>query len=46
MWLDADEEGVKAAEAAGMKAVLVQSLDAALDKLAAFTGIKLQVQGY
>ncbi|KAG7236316.1 hypothetical protein INR49_001135 [Caranx melampygus] len=40
VWLDADEEGVKAAEAAGMKAVLVQSLDAALDKLATFTGVQ------
>ncbi|KAG7215657.1 hypothetical protein INR49_022012 [Caranx melampygus] len=40
VWLDADEEGVKAAEAAGMKAVLVQGLDAALDKLATFTGVQ------
>ncbi|XP_071335788.1 bifunctional epoxide hydrolase 2 isoform X2 [Trachinotus anak] len=35
VWLDADEEGVKAAEAVGMKAILVGSLDDALDKLAA-----------
>ncbi|XP_051283739.1 bifunctional epoxide hydrolase 2 [Dicentrarchus labrax] len=40
LWLDADEEGVKAAEAAGMKAVLVGNLDDALDKLVNFTGVQ------
>ncbi|XP_056226694.1 bifunctional epoxide hydrolase 2 [Seriola aureovittata] len=40
VWLDADEEGVKAAEAAGIKAILVASLDDALDKLAGFTGVQ------
>eukprot|EP00064_Thunnus_orientalis_P022863 superscaffoldBa00008105_g23084 len=40
LWLDADEEGVKAAEAAGMKAILVEKLDDALDKLANFTGVQ------
>uniref|UniRef100_A0A3Q1GP77 Epoxide hydrolase 2, cytoplasmic n=1 Tax=Acanthochromis polyacanthus TaxID=80966 RepID=A0A3Q1GP77_9TELE len=42
VWLDADDEGVKAAEAAGMKAILVENLDAALDKLADFTGVQVQ----
>uniref|UniRef100_A0AAX7SLM8 AB hydrolase-1 domain-containing protein n=1 Tax=Astatotilapia calliptera TaxID=8154 RepID=A0AAX7SLM8_ASTCA len=37
LWLDADVEGVKAAEGAGMKAVLVENLDAALEKLSEFT---------
>ncbi|GAA6233097.1 bifunctional epoxide hydrolase 2 [Lates japonicus] len=40
VWLDADEEGVRAAEAAGMEAILVQNLDAALDKLAVSTGVQ------
>ncbi|XP_051798076.1 bifunctional epoxide hydrolase 2 isoform X2 [Acanthochromis polyacanthus] len=40
VWLDADDEGVKAAEAAGMKAILVENLDAALNKLADFTGVQ------
>ncbi|XP_035533590.1 bifunctional epoxide hydrolase 2 [Morone saxatilis] len=40
LWLDADEEGVKAAEAAGMKAVLVGNLDDTLDKLVKFTGVQ------
>ncbi|XP_038560762.1 bifunctional epoxide hydrolase 2-like isoform X2 [Micropterus salmoides] len=40
LWLDADEEGVKAAEGAGMKAVLVENLADALDKLADFTGVQ------
>uniref|UniRef100_A0A3Q0SPA7 Epoxide hydrolase 2, cytoplasmic n=1 Tax=Amphilophus citrinellus TaxID=61819 RepID=A0A3Q0SPA7_AMPCI len=40
LWLDADEEGVKAAEAAGMKAVLVENLDVALEKLSEFTGFQ------
>ncbi|XP_070814130.1 bifunctional epoxide hydrolase 2 [Chaetodon trifascialis] len=40
LWLDADDEGVKAAQGAGMKAVLVEDLDDALDKLADFTGVQ------
>ncbi|XP_044200592.1 bifunctional epoxide hydrolase 2-like [Thunnus albacares] len=40
LWLDGDEEGVKAAEAAGMKAILVEKLDDALEKLANFTGVQ------
>ncbi|XP_074482977.1 bifunctional epoxide hydrolase 2-like [Sebastes fasciatus] len=40
LWLDADEEGVKAAEGAGMKAILVENLDDALNKLANFTGVQ------
>ncbi|XP_070786553.1 bifunctional epoxide hydrolase 2 [Enoplosus armatus] len=40
LWLDAEEEGVKAAEGAGMKAILVENLDDALDKLANFTGVQ------
>uniref|UniRef100_A0A3Q4HXX3 Epoxide hydrolase 2, cytoplasmic n=1 Tax=Neolamprologus brichardi TaxID=32507 RepID=A0A3Q4HXX3_NEOBR len=41
LWLDADVEGVKAAEGAGMKAVLVENLDAALEKLSEFTGFQV-----
>ncbi|XP_047432202.1 bifunctional epoxide hydrolase 2 [Mugil cephalus] len=40
VWLDADEEGVKAAEGAGLKAILVENLDVALEKLAEFTGVQ------
>ncbi|XP_034721058.1 bifunctional epoxide hydrolase 2 [Etheostoma cragini] len=40
LWLDADEEGVKAAEAAGMTAILVENLYDALNKLAGFTGVQ------
>ncbi|KAI3366167.1 hypothetical protein L3Q82_009990 [Scortum barcoo] len=40
LWFDAEEEGVKAAEGAGMEAILVEHLDAALDKLANFTGVR------
>ncbi|XP_040887908.1 bifunctional epoxide hydrolase 2 [Toxotes jaculatrix] len=40
VWLDADEEGVRAAEAAGVKAIMVENLDHALDKLADFTGVQ------
>uniref|UniRef100_A0A672FE98 AB hydrolase-1 domain-containing protein n=1 Tax=Salarias fasciatus TaxID=181472 RepID=A0A672FE98_SALFA len=40
VWLDADEAGVKAAEAAGMKAILVRSLDDALQKLSDSTGVQ------
>uniref|UniRef100_UPI003AB07FE4 bifunctional epoxide hydrolase 2 n=1 Tax=Centroberyx gerrardi TaxID=166262 RepID=UPI003AB07FE4 len=40
VWLDVEEEGVKAAEAAGMKAILVEDLTDALNKLADFTGVQ------
>ncbi|CAN9498406.1 unnamed protein product [Ophioblennius macclurei] len=40
VWLDADEKGVKAAEGAGMKAILVTNLDDALQKLSDFTGVQ------
>ncbi|XP_027147227.1 bifunctional epoxide hydrolase 2 [Larimichthys crocea] len=40
LWLDADEEGVKAAEGAGMKAILVENLDDALHRLGSFTGVQ------
>lgn len=43
LWLDADVEGVKAAEGAGMKAVLVENLDVALEKLSEFTGFQVCV---
>lgn len=47
VWLDADEGGVKAAEGAGMKAVLVKNVDEVLEKLSGFTGIQvLKVRGY
>ncbi|XP_024144871.1 bifunctional epoxide hydrolase 2 [Oryzias melastigma] len=42
LWVDAGEAGVKAAEAAGMKAVLMESLDAALEKISEFTGVKAE----
>uniref|UniRef100_A0A665W7D5 AB hydrolase-1 domain-containing protein n=1 Tax=Echeneis naucrates TaxID=173247 RepID=A0A665W7D5_ECHNA len=41
VWLGADEEGVKAAQAVGMKTILVDGLDRALDQLAAFTGVEV-----
>lgn len=41
LWLDADKAGVKAAEDVGTKAILVESLDAALVKLSEFTGVKV-----
>ncbi|XP_077960142.1 bifunctional epoxide hydrolase 2 isoform X2 [Gasterosteus aculeatus] len=40
LWMDADEEGVKAAEGVGMTAVLVEDLDEALKELANFTGVQ------
>ncbi|XP_078128391.1 bifunctional epoxide hydrolase 2 [Sander vitreus] len=40
LWLDADVEGVKAAEGAGMKAISVENLDDALNQLADFTGVQ------
>ncbi|KAK2827921.1 hypothetical protein Q5P01_018955 [Channa striata] len=40
VWLDADEEGVKAAEGAGMQGVLVGNVGKALDKLVDFTGVQ------
>ncbi|CAJ1086877.1 bifunctional epoxide hydrolase 2 [Xyrichtys novacula] len=40
LWLDAEEEGVKAARAAGMEAILVENLDDALNNLSEFTGVQ------
>uniref|UniRef100_A0A3B5LE49 AB hydrolase-1 domain-containing protein n=1 Tax=Xiphophorus couchianus TaxID=32473 RepID=A0A3B5LE49_9TELE len=40
LWLDVDQESVKAAEKAGMEAVLVENLEVALRKLAHFTGVQ------
>ncbi|KAM4601808.1 bifunctional epoxide hydrolase 2 [Polymixia lowei] len=40
LWLDVDKEGVKAAEGAGMEAILVGDLDDALNKMADFTGVQ------
>uniref|UniRef100_UPI0037E701A5 bifunctional epoxide hydrolase 2 n=1 Tax=Semicossyphus pulcher TaxID=241346 RepID=UPI0037E701A5 len=40
LWLDVEEEGVRAAEAAGMDAILVENLDDALDKVAKLTGVQ------
>ncbi|XP_068434671.1 bifunctional epoxide hydrolase 2 [Clinocottus analis] len=40
LWLDADQEGVKAAEGAGMAAILVENLHDALNQLAVFTGVQ------
>ncbi|XP_028255549.1 bifunctional epoxide hydrolase 2 [Parambassis ranga] len=40
LWLDADQEGVEAARAVGMKAILVEDLDVALEKLVEFTGVQ------
>lgn len=40
--MDADEEGVKAAEGVGMTAVLVEDLDEALKELANFTGVQVR----
>lgn len=41
LWVDADQEGAKAAEGAGMKALLVENLHVALEKLADFTGVQV-----
>ncbi|XP_028323369.1 bifunctional epoxide hydrolase 2 [Gouania willdenowi] len=40
VWLDADEEGVRAAQTTGMKALLVKDLDSAWGKLVDVTGVK------
>ncbi|XP_041834718.1 bifunctional epoxide hydrolase 2 [Melanotaenia boesemani] len=40
VWVDVDEEGVKAAEGSGMKTILVKNLDVALQKLSDFTGVQ------
>ncbi|XP_036946951.1 bifunctional epoxide hydrolase 2-like [Acanthopagrus latus] len=40
VWVDAEEDGVKAAEAAGVKAILLDDLDDALRKLADLTGVQ------
>ena len=39
--MDEDEEGVKAAEGVGMKAVLVKDLAGALKQLSDFTGVQV-----
>ena len=44
MWVDAEEDGVKAAEAAGVKAILLDDLDDALRKLADLTGVQVQTR--
>ncbi|XP_062303243.1 bifunctional epoxide hydrolase 2 [Osmerus eperlanus] len=41
VWVDEDEEGVKAAEGVGMKAVLVKDLAGALKQLSDFTGVQV-----
>lgn len=47
LWVDADEGGVKAAENARIKAVLVTNQDEVLEKVSSFTGIQvLTVLGY
>ncbi|XP_037332199.2 bifunctional epoxide hydrolase 2, partial [Pungitius pungitius] len=40
VWMDADGDGVKAAEGVGMTAILVEDLDDALKKLANLTGVQ------
>ncbi|XP_041637730.1 bifunctional epoxide hydrolase 2 [Cheilinus undulatus] len=40
LWLDAEEDGVKAAKATGMDAILAEDLDDALNKLASATGVQ------
>lgn len=42
LWVDADEDGVKAAEGEGMKAMLVENGTDALSKLASLTGLQVQ----
>lgn len=40
--MDADEGGVKAAEGEGMKAILVENVKDALNKLAGLVGLQVQ----
>ncbi|XP_056157138.1 bifunctional epoxide hydrolase 2 [Lampris incognitus] len=40
LWLAEDEEGVEAAKAVGMKSILVEDVDDALNQLADFTGVQ------
>lgn len=42
LWLDADEGGVKVAQGAGMKAILVENVQDALSKLAGLAGLQVQ----
>ncbi|XP_012677854.1 bifunctional epoxide hydrolase 2 [Clupea harengus] len=42
VWLDAEEEGVKAAESLGMAGVLVQDMSTALNQLQMHTGVEVQ----
>ena len=43
MWLDAEEEGVKAAESLGMAGVLVQDMSTALNQLQMHTGVEVPI---
>ncbi|CAG00866.1 unnamed protein product, partial [Tetraodon nigroviridis] len=45
LWLDADEDGVKAAEGEGLKAILVENAEDALSKLALHTGLQVDDAG-
>lgn len=42
VWVDADEDSVKAARAAGMEAILVEDLGDALGKLGDFAGVQVR----
>lgn len=42
LWVDADEDGVKAAEGEGMKSILVENGTDALSKLASLAGLQVQ----
>lgn len=42
LWVDADEDGVKAAEGEGMKTILVENETDALTQLASLTGLQVQ----
>lgn len=42
LWVDTDEDGVKAAEREGMKTILVENGTDALNKLASLAGLQVQ----
>lgn len=42
LWVDADEDGVKAAKGEGMKSILVENGTDALSKLASLAGLQVQ----
>lgn len=42
LWVDVDEDGVKAAEGEGMKSILVENGTDALSKLASLAGLQVQ----